>query len=301
MTSRLSDLTRVFTTGGDGSSPSVEYRGLFVEPGGARSDRCILVLSGTSIQLEDLEFFINHLVDKGHPVASIERNIGGLVDLKTESQRDRKLALRHFVHYLTGTGGISRIDVIAQSYAAFEVVRLLVEDPESYKAHISGVVLVNPAGFDEHIRYLPHCLRFLFIHVLSAYASALKGLLLRGRLGSGPTPDFRRKLRAVHSFFIKTIRNPIRTFKEISDIVSFDIIPYMKLLIDKYGYSFYFVLSCNDNLVSARDTLGWSRRLVPDENITVFPGNHLDPFIDGRQVEYLMNSMETLACRGQHA
>lgn len=301
MNGRLSDFIKTYSTGTDGALSSMEYGGLFIEAHGSPPDQCILVLSGTSIQLADIEFFINCLVGEGYSVASIERDIGGLIDFKTDSKADRKLALGDFIDHLKRDRGVSNIYIIAQSYAALEVVRLLVEAPETYRASIPAVVFVNPAGFDRQMRYLPHCFRFLFIHVLSGYASAVAKLVMNRRNAPETRRDFRRKLTAVHSFFIKTVRNPIRTFKEIADIVSFDIIPYVKLLIEKYGFSFHFVLNGDDNLVSASRTLEWVRRLVPHENVTVFPGNHLDFFVDERQIVSFLDTLGMIAVRGRHA
>jgi pimeloyl-ACP methyl ester carboxylesterase len=283
------------------SQNSLTYKGFFYRPEASMPNHCVLVLSGTSIQLKDIQIVFEHLLKKGYTVAAIERNIGHIININMRPASERLLSLKDFIHQLTEHLGVDRIDVIAQSYASFEIVRTLMDAPEAYEKHISSIVMVNPAGFDSSIRYVPHCLRFLFIHILSEYIKTIRRFVTYKLKRSTEAKYYRRKWRALNSFFIKTLQNPTRTFREIADIVSFDITPHLEFLLGKYKYPLYFVLNQNDNLVASEKTLSWSKRFVPGSHILVFPGNHLDSFIDENQVLVISELINKINNREHHA
>ena len=300
METKESDLKN-YTINGNNSQNTLTYKGFFHSSEARISSHCVLVLSGTSIQLKDIQLVFDQLLKKGYAIAAIERNIGHIINTHMHPASERVLALKDFIHHLTEHLGVNRIDIIAQSYASFEVVRALIDTPEAYAKHISSILMVNPAGFDNNIKYLSHCLRFLFIHILSEYAKTVWSIVTYKFKKSVETKYYRRKLRALNSFFIKTLQNPIRTFKEIADIVSFDITPDLESLLEKNEYSLYFVLNQDDNLVAAGKTLSWSQRSVPNSHILVLPGNHLDSFIDENQILLISKIIDKINNREHHA
>lgn len=301
METKYSDFIKEYAVEGDGSQNTLTYKGFFLSPEDSLSKHCVLVLSGTSIQLRDIQVVFDHLLKKGYAVAAIERNIGHLFNIYMHPASDRLSALKHFIRHLTQDLGVDHIDIIAQSYASAEVVRALMDAPETYTAHISSIVMVNPAGFNRSIRYLPHCLRFLFIHMLSEYVKTARLIITCKRKGAAETKRYIRKWGALNSFFIKTLQNPARTFREIADIVSFDITSQLRFLLKKHGDLFYFVLNKDDTLVAVEKTLSWSQRSVPESHILVFPGNHLDSFIDENQILLISELIDKINNRVIHA
>ncbi len=301
MNTRYSDFIQEYQVERDCSKKKITYNGLFIRPKAKKSEHCVLVLTGTSVQLQDIQLFIDSLVNKGYAVAAIDRNIGNILNIEIHPKLDRLLALKHFLSHLTEKFGVDKINIVTQSYASFETVRTLINDPETYAKKISNIIMVNPAGFNNRIKYIPHCLRFLFIHMLSEYIKTLRYFIMYKLKISSETKHYARKMRALNSFLIKTLQNPTRTFREIADITSFDIRPYVELLLKKYGYPFYFVLNRDDNLVAMKNTLSWSQIAVPNSNILVFSGNHLDSFIDERQILLILELIDKIHSRKYNA
>lgn len=280
----------------DGTSKEIRYQALVVKSNDDfRNKDCIVFLSGTSTQLVDVEFFMGHLLERNHCVASIERFIGGPFDMGIKPDIERKEALKHFIRQLKVNHQIEQFDIIAHSYASFEVVRLLADNPESYREYLRNIIFINPAGFNDHIRFIPHCLRFTFIFILKEYLRVLGYFLKKSREKNAGDRDFyARKLRATNSLFLKTIQNPVKTFKEVADIASFKLKPIVKELIEKYGYTFYFVLNTEDELVAVSQTLKFARHLLPENRIISFPGNHMDLLVNKGQIINFLNILDEI-------
>lgn len=164
----------------NGSSEEIQYQCLFIRNNGQSKTHCILLLSGTSTQLSDIEYFISRLLERGYALASIERFIGGPFNIRRKPGIERKEALKHFIHQLKENYQIERIEIITHSYASFEVIRLLMDAPELYKEYIRNIIFINPAGFKEDIKFIPHCLRFTFIFILKEYVRVLMHFLNKG-------------------------------------------------------------------------------------------------------------------------
>lgn len=272
----------------------IAYDGLFIRNGSELKKHCVLILTGTSTQLADVNYFINHLIRRGYSVASIDRFIGGPFHVRMKPKLERKAALKHFICQLREKYGMQKVDIIAHSYAPFEVIRLLTGDPELYKKYIGNILFFNPAGFNDNIKYISHCLRFSFIFIMKEYIRSLVGLLLirKGMKDRFLKEFYWNKLRAINSLFFKTIQNPVRTFKEVADIVSFKLSTHVEKLIKNYGYKFHFILNTDDELVASSKTIQHIKGLVPEKRIITFPGNHLDILIHKRQIRVLLDYLD---------
>ena len=141
------------------------YQGLFIKNNDKTANHCIVFLSGTSTQLADISYFLDCLVKKGYSVAAVERFIGGVCDVRGKPEIERKEILKHFIDHLTKNCHIKTIHIIAHSYASFEVIRFLTDVPETYRQYIRNIIFINPAGFNDAIRFVPHCLRFTFLFI----------------------------------------------------------------------------------------------------------------------------------------
>lgn len=144
---RSADAVREFSTGTEASAHGITYQALYIHPDFSRLKGCTLILSGTSIQIADIEPVIAHLQERQYTVAAIERRIGHFFHVRIDPKSERKAALTHFLRYLKTDCGMKNILIIAQSYASFEVVRALMDDPEAFRNHVAGILFVNPAGF----------------------------------------------------------------------------------------------------------------------------------------------------------
>jgi len=244
---------------------------------------CILLLTGTSMQIEDVAYFTEFLEQKGHAVATLERFVGGPFDVGYDPQKDRTDSLEAALGFLLETRRVARLQIVAHSYAIFETVRVLCKDPERYAGRISNIILVNPAGFCKKTRFVRHCLRFTFLMVLREYWQSARKIVL----GHGGEPEsgalLARKLRATRTIFLKTVYNPSKTFKEVADVVSFKVKPYLTQLIEN-GYRFHLFINMDDNLVAPEETLRELQDLLPASSLMTCPGNHMDLFVDGGQM-----------------
>lgn len=276
------------------SGSAITYKGLLVLNTDKSKRHCLLVLSGTSTQISDIGFFIDRLIERGYSVASIERVIGGPFHVWMKPKVERKEALKHFLRQLIETHHIEKIDIIAHSYAPFEVVRLLLTAPERYRRNIDNLLFVNPAGFNDHIQYIPHCLRFSFIFIMKEWGRAVLNRV-RPSISDRLFKEFYfNKLHAITCLFLKTVINPVRTFREVADIVSFKLTGHVKQLIDRYGYKVYFFINTGDELVMASKTLDHVKQFVPENRIRTFPGNHLDMLIHREQTNTFLDYLDNV-------
>ncbi len=277
-----------------GPKQEIQCQGLVIKKDEISSDHCIVFLSGTGTQLCDTSILIESLADKGYTVAAIERFIGGISDVRIKPQIERKTALSLFLHYLTKEHLLVKYHIIAHSYAAFEIIRLLADAPEYYRKHIQNIILINPAGFNETIRFVPHCLRFTFLFILKEYIRGFFHWIKAGNQCNPLKVVYANKLKITHSLFVKTIQNPVRTYKEVADIVSFKIKPYMQHLIENHDYRFHFVLNTGDELIPISATLGQVNHMIPEDNIMTFPGNHMDLLVHKKQIHSFIDNLERI-------
>lgn len=276
------------------SIKEIRYQGLFITNGNTLKNHCIVVLSGTSTQIADIDFFLSNLIDRGYSIASIERFLGGPFHIFMKPKIERKEALKHFIIQLRENHNIEKFDIIAHSYAPFEVIRLLIDAPALYRNCVGNILFINPAGFNDNIKYVSHCLRFLFIFIMKEYGRSVFNLLKNIKTDKSHKDFYLNKHRAIISLFVKTIQNPVRTFKEVADIVSFKLSFHVKELIEHYGYNFYFFLNTGDELVIVSETLKHIRKLVPDRRIMTFPGNHLDILINKNQTKLFLKYLNRI-------
>jgi pimeloyl-ACP methyl ester carboxylesterase len=243
--------------------------------------RPVLLLGGTSITLADQKELIAELLRSGLAVAAMQTPMGGPLAGGVAPRRMRPLCLADFLARLQQEACVRAVDVIAHSYAAFEVLRILLTAPRSYRRLIQSVLLVNPPGFEARFGFPTHCRRVVGSHILCGY---MEMLLLRwgwrrwGLEGAaGPRCAFaRREMRGIAVMTARGLKNVLRTHREMRDIVTFKIERPLGRLCTEHGYAFYLFLNAGDRMVAVRETLRRAVDLLPKENIRLVPGGHND-------------------------
>jgi hypothetical protein len=268
-----------------------EYQGVFVadrwltrqgtRPKQNVGRRPLLLIGGTNITLNDQCEWIGHLLASGMEVAAIDYPIGHLLSRAIRPKPFRKSALCDFISRLKADQNVKGLDIVAHSYAAFEVVRILMADPGAYRPLVKSVVLINPPGFKRKIGAVTHCFRFMFGYVCIGW---VKMLCQMAGFGSGPIEAedprrsiyVRRQVRGIAAMACTALKNPLRSYREVRDIVSFNIVPAMAILSKRYGYDLNIFLNADDIIVPYKDTLKAVAKFLPEENIMVVRGGHND-------------------------
>lgn len=261
--------------------------------------RPILLLAGTSIPFSDQTEFVVELLNSEFEVASIANQIGGLFDAGLNPKKDRVDALRYYLEFLTKSAHVTCVDIIAQSYSAFEVTRLLLENPVKYRSIVNSVTFLNPPGFNENTGVIGHCSRFVWHHVLKGYSSATK-MLISGR-GEKEKDYAKREVRGISTWGYKSVKNPVRTMKEVLDIVSYKIKPHLASLQNDYRYDINIFLQSDDQILPVEITLRQIRGVVPDNCIKVVPGGHNDMFFQSWQRQELIDFIKGIRARANYA
>jgi hypothetical protein len=230
----------------------------------------VLLLGGTSIPVTDRKKLIKSFLEAGHEVASIENPIGGPFDFNIDPVKERPDALKDYIEYLRNSYEIKEINIVAQSYSAFELVRVLLEDPYMYKDFVKCIILVNPPGFDEDLNMVKHIFRFLWKHAIRGYLYPVTN-----------HPDkigFRKNEKVgIRTWTVKSLANIVRSLREVHDIVHYRIkMPLQKL--QEHGYKICFFIQTNDQVVPAHITLKHAEELVPKNQIKCVEGGHNDLF-----------------------
>jgi hypothetical protein len=284
----------------------VQYRGLFKPHGDPQASaperRPVLLLGGTSISMADQKELIDCLFTAGFDIAAIETPMGGLWHAGGVPKKVRRDALVDFIKHLCATEKIKGIDIVAHSYAAFEVVRTLMAASVTYRPLIKSVVLINPPGFSARLTFVSHLLRIIWGHILCGY---LKMLWCRygwghctGMVTNAARKAFaRREMRGIVAMTFKGMQNPVRTIREIRDIVSFKPAGPISQLQEIHGYDFNLFLNAGDRMVQVQDTLFCGLRLLPPENIRVVPGGHNDIVFQQWQRQALIAFLNEIRAR----
>lgn len=263
---------------------------------GKNRGRPILLLAGTSIPISDRIDLVTYLVKSGYEVASISNQIGGLFDVKINPKKDRVDSLRHYLHYLIEVVKIEGVDILAQSYSAFEVIRLLLENPVKYKRIVKSIILINPPGFNNNTGIIKHCSRFVWHHVLKGYSTAIK-LLLSNNSIANEKKYAKREVIAISTWTYKTLKNPVRTMKEVLDIVSYKIKDPLVFLQNKCHYDINIFLQAGDQILPLNSTLSQIKDIFPNRNIKVVPGGHNDLFFQKWQRKALFDYITEIRLR----
>jgi hypothetical protein len=178
---------------------------------------------------------------------------------------------------------VATLDIVAQSYSAFETVRVLMANP-TFGTIVRSIILINPPGLNENITFVRHVTGFLTRHLARGYVTALASVL---RLSSAPpiggTPrekraHARKEAQGISVWTAKTVMNPMRTFREIQDIVTFKIKKPIMSLQNRHGYDINIFLQSGDEVVSARVTEAALKDTLPPGHIRIVPGGHNDLF-----------------------
>ena len=283
-------------------SSRLTEQGITVLEGNAK--RPILLLGGTSITIYDRREFIEFLLMAGYEVATIENPIGGPLDVGINPKKERPESLRDFIKYLRVEENIDGIDIVAQSYSAFEVIRVLLDDPAGYRPFVRSIILINPPGLNENTGFFKHCFRFLWYHVLRGYAKALRAKFgLHSFLSESRTEKefVKREIHGISTWTIKTFRNLVRSLREGRDIVTFRIKEPLRLLKNKYGYDINILLQAEDQVVPANITREQIRDVLSDRNVKLVPGGHNDLFFHQWQREAFLDFMKEIRGRETHS
>ncbi|HLA05484.1 MAG TPA: hypothetical protein VJZ16_05840, partial [Syntrophales bacterium] len=252
-------------------------RGIPVPEENAR--RPILLLGGTSIPISDRREFIGFLLDEGYEVASIENPIGGPLDVEINPAVERPLSLRHFVEHLKRNEQVEGIDIVAQSYSAFEVIRVL-KDNLSYRSFVKSITFINPPGLNENTGFFKHIFRFLLLHLFKGYVKAAGAMLERNQpLNSGYKKGreyAKREFRGIGTWTLRSIRNMVRTLREVHDIVTFRIEEPLRMLKEEYEINVF--LQSEDQVIPAHISKEQLKDILPDHHVRLVPGGHNDLF-----------------------
>ena len=267
--------------------------------------RPVLLLGGTSIPISDRMGFIQHLLVAGYEVASIENPIGTPLDFYADPAVDRITALRYFIEHVATDLGVMSLDIVAQSYSAFETVRVLTAHPDLC-TRVRSIILVNPPGLDERITFVRHVTRFLTRHLTQGY---LKSLIMLLGLPSAPPKGGTRREKRVHArkeaggisiWMAKTLINLVRTFREVRDIVTFRIKEPTRNLQNEHGCDINIFLQSGDQVVPAPITEAALKDILPPGHIRIAPGGHNDLFFQEWQREEFVTFLREVRSR-QHS
>ena len=241
----------------------------------------VLLLGGTSIPVSDRRRLIKSFLEAGCEVASIENPIGGLFNFRINPAKERPEALKDYMAHLQRSRGIKGITLVAQSYSAFELVRVLLDDPLRYKDFVKCIILVNPPGFDETLNMVKHIFRFCWRHVIGGY--------LNPKSSHPDKVGFRKKERiGILTWTLKTSANIVRSLREVHDIVHYRIKTPLRELND-HGYKVCFFLQSDDQVVPAHITMKHAMELVPQDQIKCVEGGHNDIFFQEWQRKSLID------------
>jgi hypothetical protein len=254
-----------------------------IDSGVNDGSRILLLIAGTSLDFSDTLELMIFLLESGYVLAAIENRIGGPFHVGINPKKERPQALKCLLEYLQRQNDLNGVDIIAHSYASFEVVRLLSAHALKYHDFVKTIIFVNPAGFNKEIRLWTHCYRVLFGHLLNAYIRRLKlffvnrDFVFKKSELAGEQYIY-RDFRGVNRWAFKSIKNPVRSIKELVDIVTYDLVAPLKMLQEKYGYNFNLFLQSDDELLPIEYTLKQAQRIIPDNKIKFVPGRHNDIF-----------------------
>jgi len=264
--------------------------------------RPVLLIGGTSITLNDQRELIQHLIASGMTVAAIDYPMGSLLGPAIRPKLFRKSAFRDFVSRLKEDRHVKGIDIVAHSYAAFEVVRTLMSDPVGYRSWVKSVLFINPPGFRKKIGAVTHCLRFILGYVLLGWLKMFAHMVGLGRRpieedDPWKTIYIRRQICGIAAMACRAFKDPLRSYREARDIVSFNIVPAMAALSQQYGYDLNLFLNVDDAIVPFKDTLNAVLGFLPGENILIARGGHNDLIFQDWQREAFTSFLRRIRCR----
>lgn len=262
--------------------------------------RPILLLGGTSIPISDRKEFIGFLLDEGYEVASIENPIGGPLDVEINPAVERPISLRHFVEHLKWNEQVEGIDIVAQSYSAFEVIRVL-KDSLSYRSFVKSITFINPPGLNENTGFFKHIFRFLLLHLFKGYIKAAGTMLERNQSLNGGDKKGReyakREFHGIGTWTLRSIRNMVRTLREVHDIVTFRIEEPLRILKEEYEINVF--LQSDDQVVPALISKKQLKNILSDHHVRLVPGGHNDLFFQEWQRSAFLDFHKEIRARSR--
>ncbi|RJQ75432.1 MAG: hypothetical protein C4519_15775 [Desulfobacteraceae bacterium] len=288
---------------------AVEYRSLYFAGKSAdgrtppsNTRRPVLLLGGTSISIEDQKELLLYLQEAGLDVASIETPMGGLFDIGINPMKLRPLCMCDFIERLKTANRIQGLDIIAHSYAAFEVVRTLSDAPLTYRHLVRSILLINPPGFKERTGFAAHASQTIGGHIVRGLMEMVWRRFTWGRgTGGDARPGTRsfaeREIHGIVAMSAKGMKNPVRTIREIKDIVTYKLARPIQTLCSRYGYDFNLFLNADDRMVPVAETLRVVRHILPPQNIKVVAGGHNDILFQQWQRAEFLSFLESIRAR----
>ncbi len=277
------------------SEQQLSQRGIKVED--EDKERPILVLGGTSIPISDRLEFIEFLMESGYEVATIENPIGGPWDIFINPARERPASLKETLNYMKDSLQLKQVDIVAQSYSTFEVIRTLLKD-KTYNGFVKNIIFINPPGFNENITFVGHCLGFIKDHLAKGYLKSMGAYFgfrtLPMRSSTKKEREYaKREIKGISQWGFKTTQNLVRTFREVIDIVSFKIKePLIELRED--GYNINFFLQSEDQVVPIQPSVKTANQIFSKSCVKVVPGGHNDLFFQKWQRHAFLNFLKEI-------
>jgi len=252
---------------------------------------------GTSISFAETEDYLAWLLGQGYPVASIENPIGGPFDIGINPKSERPLVLDHFLDYLQDQGPekVKKVIGLFQSYAAFDVIRLIARKNQKFKNFMPVFYLDNPAGFNGSISLIANALRWQFMHV---GIGLVKQVLNKFWDGAYPIPrgdaardDYKR--REFHDLWVwwkNTLKNPVRgVIRELLDICRYRAEEDIQKILEA-GYEVGMFKHAGDQLLPIQQTLKYAQNLFADK-LFILDGGHNDLFVQKKNRKQIADTI----------
>lgn len=263
--------------------------------------RPILLLGGTSIPISDRKEFIEFILEAGYEVASIENPMGGPFDMHIKPVSERPASLRNFIEHLKQDASVQSIDIVAQSYSAFEVIRVLLLDV-SCRSFVKSIIFINPPGLNENTGFFKHIFRFLLHHLFIGYARTAGDFLGFNiaplNEGYNKKREYaKREFHGISTWTFKTFMNIVRSLREVYDIVTFRIKEPLRILKNEYNCDINVFLQSEDQVVPAHISRAQLKDVLPEHNVRLVPGGHNDLFFHHWQRKAFLDFLEEIRKR----
>ena len=261
----------------------------------------VLVVPGTSVSFQMVEDSLIWFLCHGYPVAFIENPVGGFFDMGIDPKLERPIVLSHFLDYLQRfvPNKIEKVIGLFQSYAAFDVIRLISKDLRRYRSFIPLFFFDNPAGFNGPVSVFAHIWRWQFAHIIGGLA---KYALSEFWDDAYPVPRKnpereeykRREKQDLWVWWKNTLKNPVRgAIRELLDLCRFRAEKDMKKILEA-GYSVGMFKHSGDRILPINKTMKYSKDLFKDK-FWILDGGHNDLFVQQRnrqQIVDIINACE---------
>jgi len=245
--------------------------------------RPILLLAGTSIPIPDRVDLMKFFLRSGLEVATIANAMGTFFDTTINPKKDRVDSLSDYLDNLRETVGVRYVDVVAQSYSAFEIIRVLLGDPHKYQSFVKSLILINPPGLNDNIGLVSHCHRFVYHHVLRGLTKSFSAV------DKPQEQEYKKnEVAGIINWTYNTLKTPPRTLREVLDIIDYKIRDSIRVLYADYNYDINVFLQTDDQILPYQISLDALSDILPPRNMRVVKGGHNDVFIQESRRDELL-------------